>query len=233
MWKYEEQITTDELYHHGILGQKWGIRRYQNKDGSLTPAGRQRYLKANGAYTHAGQKHFAKEFLKAASFWDTNDFQKYVKDSFDKVVSDEEKQKFLKTMDRFLKSDEVADKAYDELMTIAEKYGDKYYDAELKENSSLYNTDRSKAKLREWADTEYGWEKAIQDRPDLEEALHEPDRSINELDTMERDFSSRIFGRYGEQPIMYEEGKPVSINRFLNYTLGDFVIKDWEKKFNK
>ena len=32
----------DELYHHGIKGMKWGIRRYQNKDGSLTDAGRQR-----------------------------------------------------------------------------------------------------------------------------------------------------------------------------------------------
>lgn len=36
--------TTDgELYHHGIKGQKWGVRRYQNPDGSLTAAGKKRY----------------------------------------------------------------------------------------------------------------------------------------------------------------------------------------------
>ena len=36
-----------ELYHHGIKGQKWGVRRFQNKDGSLTPAGRRRYDEPN------------------------------------------------------------------------------------------------------------------------------------------------------------------------------------------
>ena len=36
----------DELYHHGIKGQKWGVRRYQNKDGSLTAAGKKRYEKS-------------------------------------------------------------------------------------------------------------------------------------------------------------------------------------------
>lgn len=34
---------SDELYHHGIKGQRWGIRRYQNEDGSLTADGRVRY----------------------------------------------------------------------------------------------------------------------------------------------------------------------------------------------
>ena len=32
-----------ELYHHGVKGMKWGIRRYQRKDGSLTPEGKKRY----------------------------------------------------------------------------------------------------------------------------------------------------------------------------------------------
>ena len=35
-------MEHEEIMHHGILGQKWGVRRYQNKDGSLTAAGKKR-----------------------------------------------------------------------------------------------------------------------------------------------------------------------------------------------
>ena len=41
-----------ELYHEGIPGMKWGRRRFQNPDGSLTPAGRLRYGKKLGKEAH-------------------------------------------------------------------------------------------------------------------------------------------------------------------------------------
>lgn len=44
-------MEVDVLQHHGVKGMKWGIRRYQNKDGSLTPAGKKRAAKLKEEYT--------------------------------------------------------------------------------------------------------------------------------------------------------------------------------------
>lgn len=40
---YTNMTTTSDIYHHGVTGMRWGIRRYQNPDGTLTAKGRKRY----------------------------------------------------------------------------------------------------------------------------------------------------------------------------------------------
>lgn len=43
-------MELNELSHHGIKGMKWGVRRYQNEDGSLTPAGKKRRAALDAAF---------------------------------------------------------------------------------------------------------------------------------------------------------------------------------------
>ena len=54
-------IAEGELIHWGIKGMKWGIRRYQNEDGSLTPAGKKRYAKLEAEIEKLGGKSAEKK----------------------------------------------------------------------------------------------------------------------------------------------------------------------------
>lgn len=67
----------DHIYlaHHGIKGMKWGVRRYRNKDGSLTPAGKRQQAKRNATAQRLDARadkyrSYASEFKKAADTLD-------------------------------------------------------------------------------------------------------------------------------------------------------------------
>lgn len=66
----------DELYHYGVLGMKWGVRRYQNKDGSLTAKGKKRYSSDD---SNDGQKENTKPKKKSISEMSDEELSKAIK----------------------------------------------------------------------------------------------------------------------------------------------------------
>ena len=68
-WMKLTMYNPNELYHFGVKGMKWGIRRYQNKDGTLTKAGRKRAQKDADSLSKAMSKEMDS----------TNDFQRSIK----------------------------------------------------------------------------------------------------------------------------------------------------------
>lgn len=66
MNQYSIVYSDDFLAHHGIKGQKWGIRRYQNEDGTLTKAGKLRYIQnPDGSYKKLSRRQINKNVEQA------------------------------------------------------------------------------------------------------------------------------------------------------------------------
>ena len=79
---------TNELYHHGVRGQKWHVRRWQNEDGSLTPAGRIHYgYGTMKMYTNPGNPRFIRDVYKYADS-DLNVLRRERADRIEKIKKD-------------------------------------------------------------------------------------------------------------------------------------------------
>lgn len=57
MEHWREELYTNELYHHGVKGMKWGVRRYQNYDGSYTREGVRRFNETAKKYDSANSNY--------------------------------------------------------------------------------------------------------------------------------------------------------------------------------
>ena len=63
----KEVVKIDVMYHHGILGQKWGVRRFQNKDGTLTASGQKRLEKKDAKWAHKNHNKIVSKVRKDVS----------------------------------------------------------------------------------------------------------------------------------------------------------------------
>jgi len=117
------------LYHHGIKGQHWGTRRYQNSDGSLTPAGRERY----------GYDSNTKQYIKKSKT--TRAFEKLANNANRKAEIQTEKYKKTKNEYNLRSSNEWKKEAKNYLKNASMSFKkDKFKATATKEEKRLQKT---------------------------------------------------------------------------------------------
>lgn len=125
-------LVNKELYHHGIKGQKWGVRRFQKKDGSLTPAGKKRYSDSDGVSDKPKKVSTHRVVLE----------KKYM----DKGMTAEEAKlaanKRIKT-EKYIAAAAAVTVAACAAYYAKNKYSETYCDQVLKAGTSFHNLDRT------------------------------------------------------------------------------------------
>lgn len=110
-------MTDEELYHYGIKGQKWGVRRFQNKDGTYTAEGKSRRNKQDDEYDEERERHEQEVAARRG--------EKYVrKTKKEREKEDAENEK--KEQERRVKEDAAYKRTEDKMKAIDKKLQSKY-----------------------------------------------------------------------------------------------------------
>ena len=165
-------VRSDELYHHGIKGMKWGVRRFQNEDGTLTEAGRKHYARKLGHQSKAPDRYKTAE--KVANNYAT-------KEQMDR----------LRAVD-----DKLAEIREKNASKIEQFYGKtrKLYNARAKAENLKTNPSDTKV-------YEECLEAIKKQYPRLHAAVKQEADARNEVYRLEKEIGSQIIGSYANTPI--------------------------------
>jgi hypothetical protein len=234
-----------EIYHHGILGQKWGVRRYRNEDGSLTEAGKKRYYKElkkeysknydeTNPYKHFGT--VGKSVEEGLEIYKQANKQKYEKDINELT---DLKQKWLSLSDKYVEFtdtdtfyNEVTGPAYDKTYKWYEKNNPEYLKQIITENNGdKFSLDdfHDFRKLYEgfkdelWTKTEHKWKKTPEGQlsTQIDKAY---DKYYKKSISFGKEVANELLGSYGKK----------QLSSIRSYTYEDLLSDEIsEALFNK
>lgn len=120
--------TGSSLSHHGIKGQRWGVRRFQNSDGSLTSAGRERYLKNFDLTSHSPEAKLARGVVAGLSikrmFKEPKELSEAYRDRLPKLRDEKFLERYYRKHGMDLTDYERLDGDYEKLSDVRKKTDD-------------------------------------------------------------------------------------------------------------
>lgn len=209
-------ISQDYLMHYGVKGMKWGVRRYQNADGSLTSAGQRRlYKKVKRAKSDNKRRELIRQHLNSEY---ANDRNKALQDFRNQVK---------KTADYDVKMDIEVDK-------LADKMAKPIYEKELKKwkESIGEPSEKDKDKLYEvikYDNVYWKAEKQIKDKnPQYRNNEKQQDALWKEYTKKNKKVVDSIVGKYGEKKVTDSDIWTGSRNEY-QYVVEDLLDDDLRK----
>lgn len=192
--------TNGELTHWGVKGMKWGIRRYQNKDGSLTAAGKKRRAKLEGELEKLGGSKKTESDdapkKKSVSEMSNKELQEYTtRMQLEKNYHDAQKQLAASMPQKQVsKGQKMAEKLLNEaVLPAVSNAGRSYLEKLLKEKAGIDTEDPVAALEKTWKKLDY--EQKIDKIKNPDKYLSEEDK--NKRQTRDFDAETRAANREG------------------------------------
>lgn len=201
----------DWMAHYGIPNMKWGRRRFQNKDGSLTEAGKRRYAK------------YARGHIRS----DEGDVKGALKEGVSQVFGPQERVRLKASYKKLLDDLGDADNANTKLKSIADKKTKEKFDNEVANNPDKYKgvlKGGARGKLHDRI-AEESMKSAREENPDLVRRVDAGSDATKAWKSVCREATDKLVGQYGNQKVRMFSSE--TVGDVLSNTLEKIVIEEW------